>query len=91
MTYYQIKSSRINMGGWVGKRYLSAKLATTRQSIQWQNEYPDRSGTLQQLQGGAAWGATVRDLLHTAMNKPRKDHDVGDYPPYHTNEACKRG
>ena len=44
MTYYQIKSSRINMGGWVGKRYLSAKLnAATRQSIQWQNEYPDRS------------------------------------------------
>ena len=43
MTYYQIKSSRINMGGWVGKRFLSAKLAATRQSIQWQNEYPDRS------------------------------------------------
>jgi hypothetical protein len=43
MTYYQIKSSRINMGGWVGKRNLSAKLAATRQSIQWQNEYPDRS------------------------------------------------
>jgi hypothetical protein len=33
MTYYQIKSSRINMGGWVGKRYQSAKLAATRQSI----------------------------------------------------------
>ena len=42
MTYYQIKSSRINMGGWVGKRYRSAKLAAARQSIQWQNEYPDR-------------------------------------------------
>ena len=47
MTYYQIKSSRINMGGWVGgwvrKRYQSAKLAAARQSIQWQNEYPDQS------------------------------------------------
>jgi hypothetical protein len=32
MTYYQIKSSRINMGGWAGKRYLSAKLAAARQS-----------------------------------------------------------
>ena len=31
------------MGGWVGKRYLSAKHAATKQSIQWQNEYPDRS------------------------------------------------
>jgi hypothetical protein len=30
MTYYQIKSSRINMGGWEGKRYLSAKLAAAR-------------------------------------------------------------
>jgi hypothetical protein len=71
MTYYQIKSSRITMGGRVGKRYLSAKLAATRQSIQWQNEYPDRSGTLQRLQGGAEWGATVRELLHTEMNKPK--------------------
>ena len=43
MTYYQIKPSRINMSGWVGKRYLSAKLAAARQSIQWQNKYPDRS------------------------------------------------
>ena len=43
MTYYQIKSSRINMGGWVGKRYRSAKLVEARQSIQWQNEYPDHS------------------------------------------------
>jgi hypothetical protein len=31
MTYYQLKSSRINMGGWVRKRYLSAKLAAARQ------------------------------------------------------------
>jgi hypothetical protein len=31
------------LGGWVGKRYWSAKLAAARQSIQWQNEYPDRS------------------------------------------------
>ena len=47
---YQIKSFRMNMGGWVGgwvgKRYRSAKLAAARQSIpnhEWQNEYPDRS------------------------------------------------
>ena len=31
------------MGGWVGKRYRSAKLVEARQSIQWQNEYPDHS------------------------------------------------
>jgi hypothetical protein len=31
------------MDGWVGKRYRSAKLAATRQSIQWENEYPDLS------------------------------------------------
>jgi hypothetical protein len=35
MTYYQIKSSRINMSGWAGKRYRSAKLAAARQSIQY--------------------------------------------------------
>ena len=31
------------MGGWVEKRYGSAKRAAARQSIQWQNEYPERS------------------------------------------------
>ena len=34
MTYYRIKSW-INMGGWVGKRYRSVKLAAARQSIQY--------------------------------------------------------
>jgi hypothetical protein len=54
MTNYQIKSSRINMGGWVGKRNLSTKLAAARHSIQWQNEYPDRS----------------TDHIHKARNNP---------------------
>ena len=37
--YYQIKFSRINMGGGWGKGIE----ALARQSIQWQNEYPGRS------------------------------------------------
>ena len=57
-------------------------------------QYPEKfdlRGTLQQLQGGPAWGATVRELLHTGLNKPRKGHDAGDHPPITPMRLAREG
>ncbi len=48
------------------------------------NQYPesfDLNGTLRQQAGNPQWGAVVKAVLQSGMNKPRKGTDAGDHPP----------
>ncbi|XP_043249264.1 DNA topoisomerase 3-beta-1 isoform X2 [Colletes gigas] len=41
----------------------------------------DLSAALKQQQNSADWGESVRKILATGINRPKKGHNVGDHPP----------